>query len=883
MQKPSIMKKILPLILFTVTFPALYSITAAQSLYKVSEEEKVQNSSLIVEGKVVDQQSFWNPRHTMIFTSNKVEVYKVFKGALTSEFIEVLTQGGTVGDISIIASDLLELYKADVGVFFCHTNSINLRSPSTNKVLYDIWSSAQGCYKYDVHTQKANAPFVRYASITNELYPELQAKTGRVYEDKKPSFKVADLAPQLQPQARVAAVSITSFTPSVVAGAMSDAAQNVLTINGSGFGTASGAAGINFDNPDDGTGGTPLFIAATNTDYIITWTATQITLRTPAKVGTGFFTVFDDLGASSASPSALDIKYAILTLGPFGAPFSQRMVTLADRNGTGGFTYLYSNAAAGGAVDFSTAAQEPPFSRAITTWREVRGLNFGFGGTTANQVVNPGETVNNTIMLDNTNTTVPVLASGVLAVCYTSGNGCGGSFNSPRLGFDIVVRNAGVSTGTTNFNNGPCRTATGITEIDMESVMLHELGHAINLGHINDSYQGVSLPNINPGKLMNFAIVNGVDRRSPDWSANTGAQYCITPKSFTYPCLGIGEMTPLTITNESKDNCPLTFPSTPTPSNTSVTFDLNHATSDKNVDPQFTAVNTSGTGTAVTNNAYYAIRTTPAGGTLSIIVSVYSTTPAAQAACTGAGVELSLYQVSSCPAGQSFPAPVAYRTFNGNGALTNITGLAGSTSYLLAVDGLSNSRANFSLLLNGTSLPISFLSFTGHKNNNTVVLDWQTASEFDNKHFQIETSKDGTNFYPIGIINSKGNSTTTQSYTFTDPLPLKGPDYYRLKQVDMNGQYTYSNTVLINFTDKGRAVVVYPNPARDQLTVDLNRPSQDVKIRFLTTDGKVIRTENIGTVQRSKDLDISTLSSGAYILEIITGNSEKYFVRFIKK
>ena len=149
----------------------------ANALYPVSIDEKVANSTNIIEGKVVSKISFWNAAHTVIFTSNKVKVYKIFKGGMTDAYIEVLTQGGTVGDISLEASDLLSLDNEEIGVFFLFANSLNIKSPVSNKILMDVYSSSQGCFVYDIANKKAYAPFVAYNSI-NSLYTELQIKTG---------------------------------------------------------------------------------------------------------------------------------------------------------------------------------------------------------------------------------------------------------------------------------------------------------------------------------------------------------------------------------------------------------------------------------------------------------------------------------------------------------------------------------------------------------------------------------------------------------------------------------------------------------------------------------------------------------------------------------
>ena len=107
----------------------LYSIARTQGLYPISTEQKIINSTLIVEGKVISKKSVWNANHTMIYTSSKVEVYKVFKGSLQENVIEVITIGGAVGGHLIQATHLLELNKNDVGVFFCRPNRIKNAPP----------------------------------------------------------------------------------------------------------------------------------------------------------------------------------------------------------------------------------------------------------------------------------------------------------------------------------------------------------------------------------------------------------------------------------------------------------------------------------------------------------------------------------------------------------------------------------------------------------------------------------------------------------------------------------------------------------------------------------------------------------------------------------
>src|SRR5436305_112616 len=103
-------------------------------LYKIDLTHKINKAAFVVEGKITEQHSFWNDAHTIIYTSNKLHIYKLFKGKIISKEIEIITQGGTVGTQCLKVSDLLQLHSGQTGMFFLNENELNVHSPFTGKI-----------------------------------------------------------------------------------------------------------------------------------------------------------------------------------------------------------------------------------------------------------------------------------------------------------------------------------------------------------------------------------------------------------------------------------------------------------------------------------------------------------------------------------------------------------------------------------------------------------------------------------------------------------------------------------------------------------------------------------------------------------------------------
>jgi hypothetical protein len=176
------------------------------------------------------------------------------------------------------------------------------------------------------------------------------------------------------------------------------------------------------------------------------------------------------------------------------------------------------------------------------------------------------------------------------------------------------------------------------------------------------------------------------------------------------------------------------------------------------------------------------------------------------------------------------------------------------------------------------ALPIELKQFRAKLHGKEVQLNWITATEVNNDFFTIERSSDGENFEPILTVKGAGNSSTDRSYEATDPDPLSGTSYYRLRQTDYDGKSTVSNIEAVKFTETISGLNIFPNPFENQFQVDFNS-SNDMNGEINLTDigGKLIRHESIsiskGTVQYSFQFD-NDLPAGIYYLTLIQGEQK---------
>jgi len=169
-------------------------------------------------------------------------------------------------------------------------------------------------------------------------------------------------------------------------------------------------------------------------------------------------------------------------------------------------------------------------------------------------------------------------------------------------------------------------------------------------------------------------------------------------------------------------------------------------------------------------------------------------------------------------------------------------------------------------------LPIELVSFKGTQLNNSVKLQWTTASETNNNFFTIEKSTDGISVEEESTLKGAGNSSESINYAYTDVNPLPGITYYRLKQTDFDGKFTYSDFIMINYSTSstGSSVSLYPNPSKDYFFVETTgQEIQTLNIYDMT--GNLVQTQ---LLQPGKtQISTANLTTGIYNACVFGNNS----------
>jgi hypothetical protein len=217
----------------------------------------------------------------------------------------------------------------------------------------------------------------------------------------------------------------------------------------------------------------------------------------------------------------------------------------------------------------------------------------------------------------------------------------------------------------------------------------------------------------------------------------------------------------------------------------------------------------------------------------------------------------------------------------GNAFVRYIDAVAGQ-SFLLYIDNWSMNGISFNMNwnpamtadINCLVLPVEFLSFEGKPNQRKVDLTWTTASERNSDHFEVQRSLDGENYEALGEVQAMGNSQNTTAYSFVDENPYSGINYYRLKQVDLSGEFSETERIAVLFRRVGMPIELYPNPAKESISVSFETAFEGAaQWRILDMSGRIVAQGNapVSNGTNRIDLPLNRVETGSYMLELLDG------------
>ena len=192
-------------------------------------------------------------------------------------------------------------------------------------------------------------------------------------------------------------------------------------------------------------------------------------------------------------------------------------------------------------------------------------------------------------------------------------------------------------------------------------------------------------------------------------------------------------------------------------------------------------------------------------------------------------------------------------------------------------------------------LPITLVRFTAVLNeDNDVLLEWITANETDNAFFTIERSRDWqdpTTFTPILTVDGQGTTFTQNTYSAVDYELLEGVYYYRLKQTDIDGQFTYSKIVAVQIkggATQEKEVTLFPNPLGNQnLNFKLKgfAPNQNFNVLVYDMTGRLTFTKEVNILANVVEIPVQEhqLSAGAYVVRVVSEDQTFYKKLIVNK
>ncbi len=231
----------------------------------------------------------------------------------------------------------------------------------------------------------------------------------------------------------------------------------------------------------------------------------------------------------------------------------------------------------------------------------------------------------------------------------------------------------------------------------------------------------------------------------------------------------------------------------------------------------------------------------------------------------------------------------AWESF-GNGNL-DYTGMSGAGGSIITDTEVAFSTKFFTLgAIENTILPVELLEFHAVAENGRVYLDWTTVTEINNDFFEVQRSRNGKDFEVIGTVEGNGDSSAPISYNFVDQSPYMGISYYRLRQVDFNGEFEVLPTRVVNNDESGRSFEfsLAPNPTTaDNIRFLLQTGDQNTPVYLNIVDnaGRVYVSETFDSFSLELNEQITptqVMHPGLYFVSIHQGSNSRVMKLVIK-
>ncbi len=189
----------------------------------------------------------------------------------------------------------------------------------------------------------------------------------------------------------------------------------------------------------------------------------------------------------------------------------------------------------------------------------------------------------------------------------------------------------------------------------------------------------------------------------------------------------------------------------------------------------------------------------------------------------------------------------------------------------------TNAPANLTVV-DCRTLPVKLENFSATLQGKAVLLDWKVSEEDNLSRYEIQYSVNGVTFSKIGEVTASGS----RNYNFLHGSPVQGNNYYRLKIIDNNGQYTYSATRKVTISRPRGNLSIYPNPARDEVSITMPSSfiNKTVRINVYNFDGKLMLRKDVRSLGQTEVINISKLPAGIYAI-VVAGANEIYNSKFI--